>query len=216
MQLISYALCPYAQRVSIALDEKSTPFERINIDLANKPDWFKALSPHGKVPVLKQGDAVLFESVAILEYLEDTAAPPLYPANAVARAHARAWIAFGGAVLDCIGRFYSARDAATFEAAKGGLRQQFEKLEQAATSAGWGMEMPFSLLDVVYAPVFRYFDLFDRLKDHGILAELPGLQAWRHKLAARPSVQRAVAPDYVAALEDFLVRRGSYLVAPVL
>ncbi len=38
--LISFALCPYVQRAAILLAEKGVEFERINIDLANKPDWF--------------------------------------------------------------------------------------------------------------------------------------------------------------------------------
>ena len=47
--LISHPLCPYVQRAVIALAEKGVAFERIDVDLANKPDWFKALSPLGAV-----------------------------------------------------------------------------------------------------------------------------------------------------------------------
>ncbi|WP_286829162.1 MULTISPECIES: glutathione S-transferase family protein [Kordiimonas] len=211
MKLISYALCPYAQRVSIVLDEKARRFERINIDLANKPDWFLALSPHGKVPLLKDGDAVLFESVAILEYLEDTIEPVLYPTDPAARAHMRAWVAFAGSLLNAIGRLYSARDAVAYEGARVDLRREFEKLEQAAAEAGWPTAAAFSLLDAVYAPVFRYFDLFDQLLDHGLLAGLEALAAWRQRLAARPSVQRAVAATYTGDLRAFLGRRNSFL-----
>ena len=73
LTLISHPLCPYVQRVAIALAEKSLPFTRIDIDLAAKPDWFLAISPLGKTPVLKVGDAAIFESAVILEYLEDDA-----------------------------------------------------------------------------------------------------------------------------------------------
>lgn len=52
LKLISHKLCPYVQRAVIALKEKGVPFERIDIDLADKPDWFLKLSPLGKVPVL--------------------------------------------------------------------------------------------------------------------------------------------------------------------
>ena len=52
LKLISHKLCPYVQRAVIALTEKGVPFERIDIDLANKPDWFLKISPLGKVPVL--------------------------------------------------------------------------------------------------------------------------------------------------------------------
>ena len=66
LKLISHKLCPYVQRAVIALTEKGVPFERIDIDLANKPDWFLKISPLGKVPVLlvetADGEAALFES----------------------------------------------------------------------------------------------------------------------------------------------------------
>ena len=52
LKLISHKLCPYVQRAVIALSEKGVAFERIDIDLANKPDWFLAISPLGKTPVL--------------------------------------------------------------------------------------------------------------------------------------------------------------------
>ena len=55
LQLISHRLCPYVQRVAIVLAEKNQFFERINIDLANKPEWFMSISPLGKTPVLLVG-----------------------------------------------------------------------------------------------------------------------------------------------------------------
>src|ERR1051325_8311239 len=76
LKLISHKLCPYVQRAVIALKEKGVPFERIDIDLASKPDWFLKLSPLGKVPVLvvstEQGEIALFESNVICEYIEET------------------------------------------------------------------------------------------------------------------------------------------------
>src|SRR5689334_7503095 len=102
LTLVSHHLCPYVQRAAIALDEKGVTFERINIDLANKPDWFKAISPLGKVPLLQVGDAVIFESAVILEYLEETAPNPLHPADPLRRAEHRGWIEFGSSVLNDI------------------------------------------------------------------------------------------------------------------
>ena len=76
LRLISHKLCPYVQRAVIALTEKGVPFERIDIDLANKPGWFLAISPLGKTPVLQVGDSAIFESAVILEYLEETQPKP--------------------------------------------------------------------------------------------------------------------------------------------
>ena len=100
LTLISHKLCPYVQRAVIALTEKGVPFERIDIDLANKPEWFLKISPLGKTPVLLVGDTPIFESAVILEYLEDTQYPALHPADPLARAEHRAWIEFGSAILN--------------------------------------------------------------------------------------------------------------------
>src|ERR1700733_4180978 len=113
LKLISHKLCPYVQRAVIALAEKGVGFERIDIDLASKPDWFLAISPLGKTPVLLVGDKALFESAVILEYLEQTQPRPLHPADALMRAEHRAWIEFGSTVL--IAGFYAAPDEATFK-----------------------------------------------------------------------------------------------------
>ena len=50
--LVSHALCPYVQRAQIVLSEKRVPHQRIDIDLADKPGWFRALSPLGQTPML--------------------------------------------------------------------------------------------------------------------------------------------------------------------
>jgi glutathione S-transferase len=116
LKLISHKLCPYVQRAVIALTEKGVGYERIDIDLANKPDWFLALSPLGKTPVLQVGDSAIFESAVILEYLEETEPKPLHPADPLVRAEHRGWIEFGSSVLNDIAGFYAAPDEATFKA----------------------------------------------------------------------------------------------------
>ncbi|MGL1080532.1 glutathione S-transferase family protein, partial [Vibrio parahaemolyticus] len=81
LTLVSHTLCPYVQRAAIALAEKGAAFTRRDIDLAHKPDWFVALSPLGKVPLLQVRhedgrEAVLFESNVICEWIEETQAGP--------------------------------------------------------------------------------------------------------------------------------------------
>lgn len=85
LKLISHPLCPFVQRAAIVLLEKGVAFERIQVDLAAKPDWFLALSPTGKVPLLLAGrpdgsEVAIFESMVICEYLEETrSGAPMYP-----------------------------------------------------------------------------------------------------------------------------------------
>ncbi len=213
LKLISHKLCPYVQRAVIALTEKGVAFERIDIDLANKPDWFLAISPLGKTPVLQVGDVPIFESAVILEYLEETQLSPLHPADPLRRAEHRAWIEFGSAVLNDIAGFYAAADEATFKAKTAQLEQRFARLETRLAGSPWFDGDSFSLVDAVFGPVFRYFDVFDGIADFGILAGKPKLQRWRKNLAARPSVRAAVSAEYPALLRDFLDRRNSWLSA---
>ncbi len=211
LKLISHKLCPYVQRAVIALTEKGVPFERVDIDLANKPDWFLALSPLGKTPVLLVGDVPIFESAVILEYLEETQPSPLHPADPLRRAEHRGWIEFGSAVLNDIAGFYAAPDQATFNAKTSQLEQRFARLEARVAAAPWFDGENFSLVDAVFGPVFRYFDVFDEIADLGILADKPKLARWRKALAARPSVRAAVSADYPALLRAFIERRNSWL-----
>jgi len=210
LKLISHKLCPYVQRAVIALTEKRVAFERIDIDLVNKPDWFLAISPLGKTPVLQVGDVPIFESAVILEYLEETQPKRLHPADPVRRAEHRAWIEFGSAVLNDIAGFYAAADEATFKAKTIQLEQRFARLETRLAGSPWFDGDSFSLVDAVFGPVFRYFDVFDDIADFGILGK-PKLQRWRKSLAARPSVRTAVSAEYPALLRDFLDRRNSWL-----
>lgn len=211
LTLVSHGLCPYVQRAAIALDEKGVAFERIDVDLDNKPDWFKAISPLGKVPLLKVGGAVIFESAVIVEYLEETQPHPLHPSDPLKRAEHRAWMEFGSAILADIWGFYTASDEAALQAKARALTDKFARLEQRLGEGPYFDGTRFSLVDAVFAPVFRYFDLFDRIGDFGILDEKPKLAAWRGALARRPSVIRAVAPDFQDRLRAFVVARNSRL-----
>lgn len=213
LTLVSFDLCPYVQRAAIVLAEKGVPFERRTIDLANRPDWFRALSPLGKVPLLQVDDVVLFESAAIVEYLEDTQAPALHPADPLVRARHRAWIEFGSSILANIWIVETTPDATQFETKRQALRAKFERLESELDAGPYFGGAALSLVDAVFAPVFRYFDVFDRLVDLGTFDGLMKVQAWRRALAARPSVAGAVVPDYEARLEAFLRRQPSHLAA---
>jgi glutathione S-transferase len=213
LKLISHKLCPYVQRAVIALAEKGVPFERIDIDLANKPEWFLAISPLGRTPVLVVGETAIFESAVILEYLEETQPNPLHPSDPLVRAEHRAFIEFGSAVLNDIAGFYTAPDKVAFEAKTAQLAQKFARLEGRVAASPWFDEEKFSLVDAVFGPVFRYFNVFDEIGDFGILQDKPKLGRWRAALAARPSVRAAVRADYPALLRDFLDRRRSHLSA---
>lgn len=210
LELVSHALCPYVQRAAISLAEKGVPFTRTVVDLADKPEWFVRLSPLGKVPLLRVGETVLFESAVILEYLEDTRGPALHPADPLERARHRAWIEFGSAVLNDLWLLYTA-GSDSFEARRRGLREKLVRVEGALGEGPWFAGARFGLVDAVFGPVLRYWEALDAIAPLGLLDDLPRLNAWRAALAARPSVRDAVAPDYPQRLRAFIEAQGGHL-----
>jgi glutathione S-transferase len=213
-RLISFPLCPYVQRAAIVLAEKGVPFERVDIDLSNKPDWFLKLSPLGKVPVLvvdaEGGEQVLFESAVIAEYLDEVPAPKLHPADPLAKARHRAWIEFASATLADIAGYYSAADGAAFDAKAAAIEAKLARLEAELGDGSFFAGARFSLVDAAFAPVFRYFDLFDRFAP-SLLEGKPKLARWRKALAARDSVRGAAPADYLERLEAFVLAKGGHL-----
>jgi glutathione S-transferase len=209
--LVSHALCPYVQRAAIVLAEKGLPFERRDIDLANKPAWFLAVSPLGRTPVLLVDGAAIFESAVICEYLEDTALPRLHPQDPVQRAQRRAWMEFGSALLNAIGAFYNAPDEAALKARAADIRTRLGQVEAELGDGPHFAGDAFSLVDAAFAPVFRYFDTFDRIGDFGFWNGVTKVQRWREALAVRPSVIEAVSHAYGERLRVFLRARGSAL-----
>ncbi len=214
LELISHALCPYVQRAVITLLEKEIPHDRTNIDLANKPDWFLQISPMGKVPLLRVQDEVLFESAVICEYLDEITPGSLHPLDPLARAKHRAWIEFGSGILGSIVGLYTAPNPEVFAQKRQEILDKWARIEASVMATPYFAGAAFSLLDAVYGPIFRYFDVFDDVlmpTGRFDFATLPKVQRWRQALRDRPSVQNAVAPDYPQRLRDFLQQRQSYL-----
>ena len=211
VRLVSHKLCPYVQRVAIVLAEKKIAYERRNIDLSAKPDWFLHISPLGKTPVLLVNQQPIFESAVICEYLEETAFPPLHPENALLRARHRAWMEFGSALLNDIAGFYNAQSIELLQTQGERIRSKFVQLEEALGEGPYFAGESFCMVDAVFGPVFRYFDLFDEIQAFGFFINLPKLQNWRRALEQRPSVQNAVSPAYISDLRSFLQSRNSEL-----
>lgn len=219
LELISHHLCPYVQRAVITLLEKGIPHDRTTIDLANKPDWFVQLSPLGKVPLLRVGDEVLFESAVICEYLDEITPGSLHPIDPLLKAKHRAWIEFGSSILNSIAGFYSAADADSFERKRQEIIDKFQRIEQSLNAQPYFAGQQFSLVDAVYAPIFRYFDVFEttlavspKERTHfQFFTSVPRVNQWRQALRDRPSVQQAVTADYAQQLLVFLQQRHSHL-----
>ncbi len=211
IELVSHILCPYVQRAVITLTEKDIPHDRTYIDLADKPAWFRDISPLGKVPVLRIGPEVLFESAVICEFLNETTPGSLHPGDPLIKARHRAWIEFASNMLDTIAGLYNAPDEARYRDKRDTLRDRLVWLENNLTGGPYFDGSRFRLVDAAFGPMFRYFEVIDGFAPLGLFDELPKATAWRAAVAQRPSVQNAVTADYPALLRKFLGRRGSHL-----
>ncbi|MFG6416493.1 glutathione S-transferase family protein [Roseateles sp. DC23W] len=221
LTLVSHPLCPFVQRAAIVLLEKQVPFERIDVDLSHKPDWFLAMSPTGKVPLL-QVDAghgaqdVLFESMAICEYLQETLpGASHYPDDPLARARQRAWVEFGSAALGDAWGFLNAKDAVTGQQKAAAFQDKLAQIDKVLGSGPYFAGDAFGMVDAVFAPVFRYFDVLDAAISAPLFAGVPRVQAWRRQLGARASVAAAVSADYPALSRAHLQRQKSWLAQPM-
>jgi glutathione S-transferase len=127
------------------------------------------------------------------------------------RAKHRAWIEFASATLNAIWTFYTAKEEPAYELASKALRERFAQVEKVLVEGPFFGGTQFSLVDAAFAPVFRYFDVFDGASGVNLFVDLPKTRAWRDALAQRLSVREAVPAGYPALLREFVIRQDGVL-----
>jgi glutathione S-transferase len=196
LKLYDFRSSPNCQRVKVVLEEKKLPYEIIPIDLRKneqkKPEFLN-LNPYGKVPVIVDGETVIYESCIINEYLEENyPEPALMPKDPVRRAQIRLLIDYALNLLNTpyqkirgqIAKDEKERDKEVLESAKGEVKNLLKPLEKAIGNQPY-LAGDFSLLDAAVIPRFL------RLEGWGLLpdASLPHLTKWLQRIKERPSVQ---------------------------
>jgi glutathione S-transferase len=213
--LVSFKTCPWVQRAAIVLREKKVDFEFRHIEPDNRPDWFLAISPHKKVPVLRIDDRVLlFESNAIAEYLDETIAPRLHPADPVARALNRAWTDYLPTFANVVTAAGYAPTQDGFDGAVAKIPEVFERLDKALAQQGGGPFFngaAYSLVDAAYAPFLLRYTLLDRIHALGQIEKFPRLTAWRDSLLARPTTHSFPFEEFEALYRETLKKRGTWM-----
>src|SRR5579884_1679311 len=209
--LVSFKTCPWVQRSAIVLREKNVDFEFRHIEPDNRPDWFLAISPHKKVPVLRLDEKVsLFESNAINEYLDETIAPRLHPEDPVERAINRAWTDYVPSFAAAVTATAYADSEAEYNDAAAKIPAVFERLEKALERQGGGPYFngaKYSLVDVAYAPFLQRYFFLDRVKPLGVIDKFPRLKAWAQALMRRPSTHSFPEPEFETLYRANLKRR---------
>jgi glutathione S-transferase len=213
--LVSFKTCPWVQRAAIVLREKNIDFEFRHIEPDNRPDWFLAISPHKKVPVLRIDDTVsLFESNAIAEYLDETIAPRLHPEDPVARAVHRAWTDYVPTFADSVTATAYADTEADYNKAAEKIPVAFDRLEKALEKQGSGPLFngsKYSLVDAAYAPFLQRYFYLDRVKKLGVIEKFPRLKRWAEALVERPSTHSFPESEFEAMYRENLQRRKKWV-----
>jgi glutathione S-transferase len=213
--LVSFETCPWVQRSAIVLREKNIEFELRHIASDNRPDWFLAISPHKKVPVLRIDDNVsLFESNAINEYLDETIEPRLHPSDPIERAINRAWTDYVPTFASTVtgGAYADSEDE--YKTAVAGIPVPFERLEKALEKQGSGPFFngaKYSLVDAAYAPFLQRYFFLDRVSPLGQIENYPRLKAWGEALMQRPSTHSFPPAEFEAMYREGLRRRNKWL-----
>lgn len=201
MRLYAIAGCPFAWRARIALQEKGLPFELVLYDGKDRPPELDAVSSDAASPTLLDGDDAVYESLVVLEYLEDRyPAVPLMPAEPGRRARTRIAIrtidqtlmaAQNGLVRELFLKPDDERDADAIEAARQKWREQLRRWDAALDGREYVIGDRFTLADVV---LFTPIPTARRIADEEVPAALSHLRAWLDRVQARPSMKLIEGP----------------------
>ena len=202
----------------MVLIEKNLPFELIEIDVYNKPDWFASVSPYGKVPVLSHEGRTIYESAIINEYLDERfPETPLMPTDHFERANARIWIDY------CSNHYLPActqlmRDRNNPEKQKKNHQNIKEKLMFIETECFqkhkdglFWMGETISLVDLHYAPFFECFGAYEHLFNAQWPEECTQLTAWWSAMQQRESYKSTFLPleSHIKTYSDMMQRIAS-------
>ena len=186
-------LSTFSRRVLIAFAEKQVPHQLVVVDMAarrHREQPYLSLNPYGRVPTLEEDGFVLFESTAILNYLEATLpAPPLVPADARGRALVDMHMKLcdlqltrhAGTVI-FPKRFLPKErwNAAAMAEAKAEIEKHLAILDKQLAGKTYLVAEQFSLAEVCYMPFLDFLPLME-------ITPPTAVAVWSERLLARRS-----------------------------
>ena len=212
MKIVSFKICPFVQRVTALLEAKGLDYDLEFISLSDKPDWFLEISPNGQVPVLitDRGEA-LFESDAIVEYLEE-AFPPLQPnISPEERATNRAWsyLAAKNYLVQCSAQ--RSPDSVSLTQRSEKLCKAFDRMEKQLGETRFFSGEQVGMVDIAWLVLLHRAHIVERRTCYDFLGERPKLKKWQAALLDSDLAQRSVATDFEEAFASFYLSDQTYL-----
>ena len=215
LKVISFTLCPFVQRVTATLEALNLPYEVDYISLKNKPQWFLELAPHGQVPVLitEKGTA-LFESEAIIEFLEEEYGSLEPEVSSEQKALDRAWSYLGAKHYLTQCSAMRSKDKASFEKHHQTLSHALQKVENHLSSEhAFFKSNSLSRIDMAWLPILHRADLIKQHTGFDFFADYPKVSAWQQSLLKLDLVEKSVADDFLSVFQQFYLQQ-TYLVCP--
>ncbi|WP_070971124.1 glutathione S-transferase family protein [Vibrio sonorensis] len=205
LKVISFTICPFVQRVTAALEARKIPYEIEFIELSNKPDWFKSISPNGQVPVMiTESGTALFESDAICEYIEDEYGALTKEQSNESKALERAWGYLGTKHYLTQCGAMSSKDGETLESRSAKLRQAFEKVEKQLTEdSHFFSGNKIGNVDVAWLPLLHRASIVEEHSGYDFLCGLPKLKAWQTRLLETGIANASVAENFDEKFKRF-------------
>lgn len=215
LELISFDRCPYVQRSVITLLHKKVDFRITYIDLLDKPEWFLAISPLGRVPALRVTqdgkEVVLFESAVINEFIDEVTPGRLLPEDAILRAQNRAWIEFSSTLFADSYKMSVAETAAEFDAIREEQDGHLQRVEAVLGAGPFFNGAEFSLVDAAYAPFFMRAAIWADTVPFYDSERFPRVAAWSEQLLAQPAVQESLTPELRERVLDYARSKAVYI-----
>ncbi|WP_136658087.1 glutathione S-transferase family protein [Nitratireductor sp. XY-223] len=212
MKIVSFKICPFVQRVTALLAAKNIEYELEYISLSDKPQWFLDISPNGQVPVLITDDGTaLFESDAIVEYLEE-AYPALQPDISLEeKATNRAWsyLAAKNYLVQCGAQ--RSPDADTLSQRSGKLAVAFDRVEKKLGDTPFFGGDAIGMVDIAWLVLLHRADIIERRSGYDFLAGRPKLKNWQKRILETDIAKRSVAADFEDAFSAFYLSDETFL-----
>ena len=212
MKVVSFKICPFVQRVTALLEAKSVAYEIEYINLSHKPQWFLDISPNAQVPLLiTDSDDVLFESDAIVEYLDEATGTPLSSEDWVQKAQDRAWsyLASKNYLVQCSA--LRSPDVTTLEERAAKLSTAFGKVEARLGNSGVANGHDLSMVDIAWLPLLHRAAIVDQYSGYDVLAAFSKVKQWQQHLLTTGIAKKSVPEDFEARFTAFYLAESTYL-----
>ncbi|CAD8201007.1 unnamed protein product [Paramecium pentaurelia] len=210
--LVAFKICPYCMKVLTIMCHKNVKFEIKFIEMHNKPDWFLKLSPLERVPILIIGEeVVLFESAAIMEYIDEITPPKLMPDDPIQKAIDRAKFEYSNEIIKNLYQFVFCLEQEKFINLKQWLIKHFKQMEEWLKDKQYINGTEISLVDFNFVPVFVVLNMLKPILPCDMLKDYKRLQNYGDSLTSMQCTKTGRVPDYEFLMIDGIKNKNTVL-----